>query len=137
VTELTSDAGVNLSRALRVALAASAVMNLAGAVTFLPFVSRGRDLIGVPDAPGFYLWILSTWVLAFGVAYLHQALTGRGNSAVLGLGAVGKVSFGLALVAAAWDGPRATAALVSAAPDIMLAAWFALWLWQRRQDVHP
>jgi hypothetical protein len=120
-----------LSPALRVALVLSAFMNCAGAVAFLPFVQAGRALLGLRDAPPFYLWILSTWVFAFGISYLHQGLTGKPDRGVIALGAVGKMSFACALVAASWDGPRAGTAVAAALPDVVLALCFLAWLGQR------
>jgi hypothetical protein len=107
-------------------------MNFAGAVAFLPFVHAARARLGLPDAPPFYHWVLSTWVLAFGAAYLYQGLTARGNRAVLALGAVGKLSFAVALVAATRNGPGADMAMVSALPDLILALWFVAWLGRTR-----
>jgi hypothetical protein len=117
-----------LSPALRTALVLTALMNWAGGIAFLPFYGAGRLLVGLPDAPPFYLWILSIWVFAFGAAYLHQGLTGRADRGVLALGAVGKMSFACALVATSWGGPHAGAAVAAALPDVVLAAWFFAWL---------
>jgi len=117
-----------LSPALRVALVLTALMNCAGAVAFLPFVGAARAYVGLPDAPPFYLWILSIWVLAFGAAYLYQGVTGRPERGVMALGAVGKISFACALIATSWGGPRAGTALAAAFPDIVLAVWFLAWL---------
>jgi hypothetical protein len=123
-----------LSRPLRVALVATAVMNCVGAVAFLPFVHAGRTFVGIPGAPPFYLWILSIWVFAFGVAYLHQGVTGRVSREVMALGAAGKLSFACALIATTWAGPRAGRALAAAIPDVVLAVWFVAWLVERHRS---
>ena len=81
---------------------ASGPMNLGGAVLFAPPMAALRQSLGLPDADAFYLWILSSWVLAFGIAYFYLGYTGRPNRGVLALGAWGKAVFaGLVLALAA------------------------------------
>ena len=58
-----------LSPAMRWMLMVSGPMNLVGAALFAPPMSALRRAFGLPESEAFYLWILSAWVLAFGVAY--------------------------------------------------------------------
>jgi hypothetical protein len=107
-------------------------MNVAGAVCFAPPVTAVRRQFGLPEPDPFYLWVLSAWILAFGVAYFVQGWTGRADRGVLALGAWGKGVFAGLLVGLAVTGEVSPLAGVAALPDLALAAVFAGWLWQTR-----
>ena len=115
---------------MRWLLIACGPMNMVGAVTFSPPASAVRHAFGLPDAAPFYLWVLSTWVLAFGVAYFHQGWTGRANRGVLAIGAWGKGVFAWRLIAMTVTGevPRLTG--IAAIPDLVLTIIFSAWLWR-------
>ena len=68
-------------------------MNVAGASAFAPPVLAGRRAFHFPEAAAVYLWVLSSWIVAFGLAYAYQAWTRRANRTVLLLAAWGKVTF--------------------------------------------
>lgn len=104
-------------------------MNLAGAVAFAPPVAIGRRTFGLPDGPGVYLWVLSTWILAFGFAYAYQGWTGHANRSVLTLGVWGKTTFGVALLWSATTGSISPVAGAAGLPDLLCAAVFSVWLW--------
>lgn len=118
-----------LNPTLRRLLLASGPVNALGALLFAPPMDGLRDGFGLPDADAFYLWILSSWVLAFGVAYVYMGWTGRVDRGVVALGAWGKATFGVAFLALVMQGrvPATTAA--GAGIDLGLAAAFAWWLW--------
>ena len=78
-----------LSPVVRWMLLASGPMNLGGAVLFAPPMGALRDAFGLPPSDPFYLWILSAWVFACGVAYFHIGYTGRVNRGVIALYASG------------------------------------------------
>ncbi len=103
-------------------------MNAAGAVCFSPPFPHARRAFGLEEPAPFYLWVLSAWILAFGVAYFYQGWSGRANRAVLALGAWGKGVFAGLLVAASASGELPPPAVCAAIPDLALAALFALWL---------
>ncbi len=91
---------------LRGALLASGPLNLMGAALFAPPSVALRAMFGVPEAPAFYQWTLSLWVLAFGVAYAHAGWRGRADGSLLALGAVGKGVFVVLMAWMAWRGVR-------------------------------
>ena len=124
---------LTLGPGLRLALVVSGPMNVMGALAFAPPFRAGRAALGLPEAPPFYLWLIAIWVLAFGAAYVHQGVTGRGNRGVLALGATGKASFGALLLAHAHGGALVPLAIASALPDLVLALWFLVWLWRTRR----
>jgi hypothetical protein len=105
-------------------------MNAAGAVTFAPWFPHARRQLGLPEPAPLYLWILSSWVLAFGVAYAWQGWTGRASRGVLALGAWGKFVFAAVLLAQWYGGDLPVRAALAALPDLVLAGVFALWLWR-------
>ena len=94
-----------------------------------PFLDARREF-GLAEPPAFYLWVLSAWILAFGVAYFHMGWTGRANRGVLALAAWGKGVFAGLLVAASASGEVLPFAGVAALPDLALAVVFAVWLWR-------
>ena len=117
-----------LGRGMRGVLLACGPMNLVGAVCFSPPMPAVRAAFGLPEPAPFYLWVISAWVLAFGVAYVHQGWTGRANPAVLGLGAWGKAAFAVPLLGMVLKGEAPAVAGVAALPDLFLAIVFAAWL---------
>ena len=125
-----SDRSATLGPVMRGALMASGPMNLLGASIFSPPMHGLRRALFLPEADPFYLWVLSSWVLAFGVAYVHMGWTGRPNRGVLALGAWGKGVFGLALAAIAVGGQVPAVVGASALPDILMAILFGWWLWR-------
>lgn len=117
-----------LSPFMRAVLLASGPMNAFGALLFAPPMTALRQLLGLPDADPFYLWILSAWVAAFGVAYAHMGWSGRAGRGVLALGAWGKAVFALLVLSLALQGPANLLAAAGAMPDLAMAAVFAWWL---------
>lgn len=122
-------AATELGRGMRWLLLACGPMNAAGAVCFAPPFPYARREFGLPEPDPFYLWLLSAWIAAFGVAFVRQGWTGRADRAVLALAAWGKGAFAVLLVAAVPGGPSPLAG-VAAAADLSLAIVFALWLWR-------
>jgi len=126
------DRGTDIGRGMRWLLLCCGPMNVAGAVCFAPPVTAVRRQFGLPESAPFYLWVLSAWILAFGVAYVVQGWTGRANRGVLALGAWGKGVFAGLLVGLAVTGEVSPFAGVAVLPDLALAAVFAGWLWRTR-----
>lgn len=115
---------------MRVLLVACGPMNAAGAVSFAPWFPSARRLVGLPEPPAMYLWIISAWVLAFGCAYVWQGMTGRASRGVLVLGAWGKLVFGGVLLTEWSRGAVPAFAAAAAVPDLVLAVVFGAWLWR-------
>ena len=125
---------MKLPQWMRRALLATAAMNLFGAVSFLPAVRTGRELVGMPPTHPFYLWLLSIWVGAFGLVYLWLGLTGRPDRAFLTIGAIGKLSFWALLFAYWLAGDVPPAAPVAALGDLFFGLLFVTWLWRTRAE---
>ena len=115
---------------LRGALLASGPLNLMGAALFAPPSVALRAMFGVPEAPAFYQWTLSLWVLAFGVAYAHAGWRGRADASLLALGAVGKGVFVMLMLGMAWRGEVPAATALASLSDLVLAVIFAHGWWR-------
>ena len=115
---------------LRAALLASGPLNLVGAALFAPPCVALRAAFGVPEAPAFYLWTLSLWVLAFGVAYAHAGWRGRADGSLLALGAVGKGVFVVLMLGMAWRGEVPVTTALASLSDLVLALVFGHAWWR-------
>ena len=126
------DDRVGLSFIMRWLLLGCGPMNAAGAVVFAPPFPDARRAMGLAEPHPFYLWLLSAWILAFGVAFFVQGLTRRGNRAVLLLAAWGKGTFAALLLGLVATGELLPFAVTAAVPDLILAVVFAVWVWRSR-----
>jgi hypothetical protein len=113
---------------LRLLLKASGPINAIGALIFAPPFPWVRQLFGLPDGHALYLWVLSIWIFVFGVAYWSIGVSGRADRTFLAVGAAGKASFALALIALAAVGEIPPVAILVGLPDLAMAAVFAAWL---------
>ena len=118
---------------LRALLVASGPINAIGALVFAPPFPLVRQWFGLPDGHVLYLWVLSSWILVFGIAYFSMGWTGRIDRTFLAVGAAGKTSFSLALMALAAAGDLDPLAVVVGLPDLAIAAVFATWLLGTRE----
>jgi hypothetical protein len=134
---VVEDRGTKLGRGMRWLLLLCGPMNLVGAVCFAPPFPTARGLMGLPEPAPFYLWVLSAWILAFGLAFFVQGWTGRADSGVLALAAWGKGVFAALLLGMAATGEAHPFAVTAALPDLALAAVFAIWLWRTRPATNP
>ena len=114
---------------MKVALIATGVLNVFGAVLFLPASASLRAANGFPDeSHPFYLSIISSWILLFGLCYLWLGIKGTNERLFLVIGAAGKAAFVmLAFVfAAVGDIPLTTA--LSTLPDLVFAVLLTYYL---------
>jgi len=125
-----TDDRTRLNPAMRWLLLACGPMNVAGALVFAPPFPDGRRAMGLQEPHPFYLWLLSAWILAFGVALFTQGLTRRGNRAVLLLSAWGKGTFAALLLGLVAAGELLPFAISAAVPDLILAVVFVVWVWR-------
>jgi len=117
-----------LEPAMKWLLLASGPINATGALIFAPPFPWVRELFGLPDGHALYLWILSTWVFVFGIAYASMGWRGRVDRTFLAVGAAGKALFPFLLIAMAASGSIPAKAVLLGLPDIAIAAYFAVWL---------
>lgn len=113
-------------------LKASGPINAVGALIFAPPFPWVRHLFGLPEGHPLYLWVLSTWILVFGIAYWTMGNSGRADRTFLAVGAAGKATFALWLIALAVDGQLPVSAVLVGLPDLAIAAVFAAWLRRTR-----
>ena len=113
---------------MRALLKASGPINATGALIFAPPFPWVREFFGLPGGHALYLWILSIWILVFGIAYWSMGSSGRADRTFLAVGAAGKASFALALLALALQGQIPPLAAVVGLPDLVIAGVFAAWL---------
>ena len=123
-----------LAKWMRWTLVATAVYNMFGVLLFIPLISLGRQLVGIPGAHPFYLWLVTIWIGSFGVLYVWVAAIGRSDRAFLMIAAIGKFAF-FSLMTIYWLAGdfRATAPLV-ATGDFITAILFTAWLWKTRGE---
>lgn len=111
-------------RFFRRALLATAAMNLVGFVLLSPPFPFVRRLVGIPEAPPLYGWLLALWVLFFGIGYWYLAHSTREERFFLAVSAAGKASFALLLVVYWLAGDLPLLAPVAGSPDLVFAAIF-------------
>lgn len=118
-----------LPRWMRVALGATAVMNLVGAALFAPLSTLVHDLAGLPaDVHPLYAWTVAEFIGFFGLGYGWCALTGRAPRMFIALGAGGKLAFFATLVAYFARGELPLAAVAFGSADLWFGLAFLFWL---------
>ena len=119
---------------MRVALLATGAMNLCGCLMFVPPLTFARRLLGLPEPHPFYLWLLATWIGAFGIIYLWLGVTGRPDRAFLTIAAIGKLSF-WGLLCIYWlAGEFPVAAPIASGADLVFGLLFTYWLLRARPE---
>lgn len=113
---------------MRYTLFASAVVNAAGAVMFVPAFADLRSQLRFPEPHPFYLWTLSIWIGTFGLCYLWMAISHRRDRIFIATGAVGKLSFFLLITGYSLAGELPVTAIVSGLPDLVIGSVFLAWL---------
>ena len=113
---------------MRNALLATAVMNLAAGLAFLPPAQPVRSLVGMPDGEPVYLATVALFVVLFGAGYAYVGLTRRDERLFLAIAAIGKLSFA-SIVTFYWLAGRLPfQAVVTASGDLLFGGMFVAWL---------
>lgn len=123
-----------LPKWMRWTLVLTAIYNVFGVLLFLPLLSLGRRLIGLPDAHPFYLWLVTIWIGSFAVVYVWLAVTRRPDRAFLVIAVTGKFAFWSLNVIFWLAGDFPMIAPVVALGDLITAILFAWWLWKTRSS---
>lgn len=113
------------------AIRLSIPVNLLGAVTFAAPLASIRALVGMPALPDSFAWMLSAWVLAFGLAFIRLHRTRVLEPTLIAVSALGKVTFVLAMIFAAAMGEGSWLCAAATFPDLALAVAFAYGLFVR------
>lgn len=120
-----------MTKLMKRALIATAVMNVFGALLFVPPVTFFRKFFGFPaDTHPLYLWIISLWIFFFGICYLWLGLTERREPLFLAIAAAGKISFSLLLIIYAAGGEIPAMAAASGLLDLFFGLFFIGYLWK-------
>lgn len=112
----------------RIALFATAAMNILGAFAFVPANRAGRELFGFPDSHPLYLWILAVWIFGFGLCYLWMAIKQSRERLFIAIGAIGKLSFFGLLLIHAFLGAIPFQAPLGGLGDLIFGILFVIWL---------
>lgn len=112
----------------RIALFATAAMNILGAFSFIPANRVGREQFGFPEAHPLYLWIIAAWIFAFGLCYLWMAVKQSREWLFIAIGAIGKLSFFGILLILASLGELPFRAVLGGVGDLIFGVLFVLWL---------
>ncbi|MBA2668525.1 MAG: hypothetical protein H0U69_15985 [Trueperaceae bacterium] len=127
---------MHLPRWMRMAMLATAAMNLLGAGALLPAGERVRSLVGLPpDVHPVYLLTIASFVVVFGAAYAWCGLTGRADGQFLAVAAAGKLSFVVVLMAFWLTGDLPITAPLAGIGDLVFGGLFLIWLlrsWRSR-----
>lgn len=118
-----------LPRWMRMALYATAAMNVLAGGMFLPAAKPVRDWVGLPvyDHP-LYAVTVAVFIVLFGFAYLWTAMTGRSDRLFIALAGAGKFCFFASLVCFWWLGSLPLRAPVLGSADLFFSVLFAIWL---------
>jgi hypothetical protein len=123
-----------VDRFFRRSLLATGFLNLFGAVLMAPPAIALRALAGLPEpAHPLHGWILSLWVLFFGVGYLRLSVSTAQERYFVAIGAAGKASFSLVVATCALAGDLPARAALAGSADLAFAAIFAYWLYATRE----
>jgi hypothetical protein len=124
---------MSLPKWMRIALLATAPMNLLGSLAFLPPGRSLRLSMGwPPDGHPIYAATVGLFIFLFGVAYLWTGLTGRADRLFITLAASGKLAFFLLTVWFWLTGTLSGQVPASAGGDLVFALLFFVWLFQVR-----
>lgn len=114
---------------LRIAMLATAAMNLLGAITFLPAAGALRELGGLPvEAHPLYLTTIAVFIFVFGAMYLWVGLTGRADRQFIAIAAAGKLCFFAVLLWYGITGAISPQAALSGVGDLVFGSLFLYWL---------
>ena len=114
---------------MRNALFATAFMNVAAGLAFLPPAAGLRTLLGLPaGSDPLYLSLVALFVALFGLGYLWVAVANRPERLFITLGAIGKLGFFLLVVGFWLAGSLPATVLHGGAADLGFALLFFRWL---------
>ena len=119
-------------RFFRRALLATAAMNVGGFILLAPPVPFMRQLVGIPEPPPLFGWLVALWVLFFGLCYWRLAYAKTEERFFLIISIAGKATFALLLVAYWLAGELPLVAPLAGSPDLFFAALFAARLYAIR-----
>ena len=122
---------IQLPTWMRVALFATAAMNLAGSAAFIPAANGLREFSGLPEAGHpLYIATVGLFIFTFGLGYLYAALTARADRLFIAVAAGGKLSFFGLLVALWVTGDLPGMIPLAGIGDLVFGTLFLIWLFR-------
>lgn len=107
----------------------TAIMNMLGAITFLPAAGAMRAMGGLPnETHPLYLTTIAVFIFVFGAAYLWIGLIGKADRQFVFIAATGKLSFFGVLVWYWITGAIPAQAALSGVGDLVFGSLFLFWL---------
>jgi hypothetical protein len=124
---------IRLPKWMRATMLATAVMNILGAIAFIPSAGALREIGGLPPAGHpLYLTTVGAFIFIFGLAYLWAAVTGMADRLFMAVAAAGKLAY-FALVVGYWvGGLLPVTAVASGTGDLVFGSLFLVWLYSLR-----
>ncbi|TNE86890.1 MAG: hypothetical protein EP330_19980 [Deltaproteobacteria bacterium] len=113
---------------LRGSLFFTTALNLVGALTMSPLWPAAWNPPGTPVAPALHGWIISSFVLGFGIAYGWMAWTNTPNRGILALACYGKLTFAMAMYGQSAVGNMPWMVGITGTPDLVLGLMFGYYL---------
>ncbi len=104
-------------------------MNLLGAMTFVPALPTSREWMGLPPVEHpLYLWIITEFVFIMGIGYGYCAWTNHAPRIFIVIGAGGKLTFFVTLLAGWLMGDLPLRTPLLAIGDLFFGCLFVAWL---------
>lgn len=126
-----------IPRLFRYCLVITALFNLFGSISFAPPVYyQMADILGLPkDTIPFGLWVISSWILIFGIGYAWLAIHPKPEHLFVAVAAACKVAIAIFFFIFWSTGELPLVALLTGCGDLLFAVVFIVWLFQTRQKV--
>ena len=124
---------MRLPRWMRIAMLATAILNIVGAGSFLPSAEAVRISGGLPaQGPPIYLSTTGAFVFIFGLGYLWAAIPGAADTLFIAVAAAAKLTF-FGLLVWYWGTDVLPArAPLSGVGDLVFGSLFLFWLYEAR-----
>jgi hypothetical protein len=123
---------IGMSNWMRGIFFVSGIINVLGALMFVPQIGFGHRLLGLAEVAPVYLWIIVSFILLFGIGYFYLSVTGRRESLFVYIAATGKIVFAIILWVYVLKDQLSLMAIQSALTDFVLGVIFLIWLYQTR-----
>lgn len=121
----------------RYCLLVTAIFNLFGTISFLPPVYYPMvNILGLPEATPFGLWVIASWIFIFGAGYAWMFVTAKPERLFVGVAAACKITIALCFCIFWLTGDFPLISLFVGCSDFLLAGIFIFWLLQSDRKVH-
>ena len=124
-----------VARWFRYCLLITAIFNLFGAISFAPPVYYSMaDTLGFPtEGNPFGLWVISAWILIFGLGYAWLFIKPKPETVFIAVAAGCKIAIALLFFIFWFAGDLPLISLFAGGGDLIFAILFIVWLWQTKK----